>query len=200
MHGSSNPFLFYCPLHMEILPILAAAGVVEGLTETASSIKGQFGLQSQLFISQAIGFLIFAGVLYRFAFKPIQSMLDERRNRIIEGEEKLKHIEKQLAESEANTAAAIAKANSEAVRLIDEAKTGAAAFTEQKAQEAIASAQLILTKAEAAAKADRNRLEVELKREFGRLVAQTTTQVTGKILNADDQKRINEDALARVEA
>lgn len=185
---------------MEILSILAAAGVVEGLQDTATSIKGQFGLQGQLFISQAIGFLIFAGVLYKFAFKPIQAMLEERRTRISDGEEKLKQIEKQLADSEANTAAAIAKANSEAVRLIDEAKTGAAAFTEQKAQEAIASAQLILTKAEAAAKADRDRLATELKREFGRLVAQTTTQVTGKILNDDDQKRINEDALARVEA
>jgi hypothetical protein len=31
-------------------------------------------------------------------------------------------------------------------------------------------------------------------------VAQTTSQVTGKVLTADDQKRINEDALAKVEA
>ena len=50
------------------------------------------------------------------------------------------------------------------------------------------------------ARADRDRLSTELKREFGRLVAATTSQVTGKILNADDQKRISEDALAKVEA
>ena len=97
------------------------------------------------------------------------------------------------------TAAAIAKANDEAVRLINEAKEGAHAFSEQKAQEAIAQAQQILAKAEAAAKADRDRLSTELKREFGRLVAATTAQVTGKVLTADDQKRINEDALAKVE-
>ena len=82
----------------------------------------------------------------------------------------------------------------------NEAKQGAAAFSEQKTQEAIASAQQILTKAEAAARVDRDRLSTELKREFGRLVAATTSQVTGKVLTADDQKRINEDALARVEA
>ena len=139
-------------------------------------------------------------VLKKFAFGPVQQILEERRARIAGGEAKLKQIEKQLADSEATTAAAIEKANSEAVRLIEEAKHGAAVFSEQKSQEAIASAQQILTKAEAAARADRDRLSTELKREFGRLVAATTSQVTGKILNADDQKRISEDALAKVEA
>jgi len=139
-------------------------------------------------------------ILKKFAFGPIKDMLEQRRTRIAEGEAKLKQIEKQLAESEATTAAAIAKANEDAVRMINEAKQGAAAFTEQKAQEAIAQAQQILAKAEVAAKADRDRLSTELKREFGRLVASTTSQVTGKVLTADDQKRINEDALAKVEA
>jgi F-type H+-transporting ATPase subunit b len=184
---------------MEILNILAAAGVAEGLKETGLAIKEQFGLQGQLFFSQAIGFLIFAGVLYKFAFGPIQAMLEQRRTRIAEGEEKLKSIERQLAESEATTAAALAKANDDAVRLIHEAKLGAASFSEQKAQEAISQAQKILSKAEAAAKAERDLLHAELKREFGRLVAVTTSQVTGKVLNADDQRRINEDALAKVE-
>jgi F-type H+-transporting ATPase subunit b len=98
------------------------------------------------------------------------------------------------------TAAAISKANDEAVRMVTEAKQGAATFTEQKAQEAISSAQQILARAEAAAKAEHERLTAELKREFGRLVIATTSQVTGKVLTGDDQRRINEDALATVEA
>jgi F-type H+-transporting ATPase subunit b len=146
-----------------------------------------------------INFFIVIWVLKKFAFGPIQTMLEQRRARIAEGEEKIKQIEQQLAESAQTTAAAIAKANEEAVRLIDEARQGATAFTEQKAQEAIAQAQQILAKAETAAKADRDRLALELKREFGRLVTATTARVTGKVLTADDQKRINEDALAQVE-
>lgn len=175
------------------VPAAASEGVVGEITRT-------FKIHTWFLISQFISFAIVIFLLKKFAFGPVQAMLEQRRGRIAEGEAKLKQIEKQLAESEATTTAAIAKANAEAVRLIEEAKSGAAVFTEQKAQEAIASAQLILSKAEAAAKADRDRLATELKREFGRLVAQTTTQVTGKILNADDQKRINEDALAKVEA
>jgi F-type H+-transporting ATPase subunit b len=156
-------------------------------------------LNGAFFAAQVINFFLVVFILRKFAFGPIQNMLNQRRMRIAEGEEKLKRIEKQLADSEATTAAAIAKANEDAVRLINEARQGAAAFTEQKAQEAISQAQQILTKAEAAAAAERERIAADLKREFGRLVAATTAQVTGKVLTADDQKRINEDALASVE-
>jgi len=174
-------------------PAVESDGVIGDITKT-------FKVYWPLFISQCVSFLIVAILLKKFAFGPIQGMLEQRRTRIAEGEEKLKRIEKQLADSEATTAAAIAKANEDAVLLINEAKEGAAAFTEQKSHEAIAQAQQILAKAEAAAKADRERISAELKREFGRLVAATTSQVTGKVLTDADQKRINEDALAKVEA
>ena len=179
-----------------MINLLAAAaeqgGVLENMAKT-------FGWKPMLFIAQLVNFALVIFVLKKFAFGPIQQILTERRERIIAGEEKVKLIEKQLAESEMTTAAAIAKANEESVRLITEAKESAASFSEQKSQEAIAQAQQILAKAEAAAKADRDRLATELKREFGRLVASTTSQVTGKVLTAEDQHRINEDALAKVE-
>jgi len=180
-----------------MITILASAAAESpGVLE---NIKTTFGLNGAFFAAQVINFFLVVFILKKFAFGPIQNMLNLRKERISEGEEKLKRIEKQLAESEATTAAAIARANDEAVRLINEAKDGAHAFSEQKAQEAISQAQQILAKAEAAAKADRDRLSTELKREFGRLVAATTSQVTGKVLTAEYQNRINEDALAKLE-
>ena len=155
-----------------------------------------FGVNWSLFISQVISFLIVAFVLKKFAFGPVQAMLEQRRARISEGEEKLKRIEKQLAESEQRTQEALDKANASAQRLIDEAKESAASLTEKKAQEAIASAQQILAKADEAAKADRKAMTAELKAEFGRLITSTTANVTGKILTDVDQKRINDEALA----
>ena len=175
--------------------LLAAAAEHPNALEALSKT---FGLHGAFFVAQVVNFFLVIFVLKKFAFGPIQQMLEQRRARIVAGEEKLKHIEKQLAESESTTAAAIAKANEDAVRLINEAKEGAAAFTEQKAQEAISQAQQILAKAEAAANADRERIATELKLEFGRLVASTTSQVTGKVLTAADQSRINDEALAKV--
>lgn len=188
-------------------PILAAAELAAGevgqavaKTGIVETLQKDFGWNAPFFFAQLINFIIVILVLKKFAFAPVQKILEERRSRIIAGEEKLKLIERQLADSMQTTATAIAKANEEAVRMVTEAKQGAAVFTEQKAQEAISSAQQIIARAEAAAKAEHDRLSAELKREFGRLVIATTSQVTGKVLTGDDQRRINEDALATVEA
>jgi F-type H+-transporting ATPase subunit b len=94
----------------------------------------------------------------------------------------------------------IAKANADAKRMIDEAKASASTLTEQKAQEAIASAQNIIAKAEAAAQAERAQIAADLKREFGRLVASTAQNATGGKLTADQQRAINEESLAKVQA
>ena len=178
-----------------MISILASAG-----TEAASQgFLETFGVNWPFFIAQLVNFIIVLIVLKKFAFGPIQEMLEQRKKRIAEGEDKLKRIEQQLADSEQRTQEAIDQANADAARLINEAKESAASLTEKKAQEAIASAQAILAKAEEAAKAERKTMTAELKREFGRLVTATTATVTGKVLNDDDQKRINEEALTSVE-
>ena len=83
---------------------------------------------------------------------------------------------------------------------MEEAKESAVAIGDKKAQEAAAEARAILAKAEEAAKSERDKMHAALKKEFGRLVASTTAQVTGKVLTDEDQKRINEEALAEVDS
>ncbi len=179
-----------------ILAETATAG-----TEAAKSgLLETFGVSWPFFIAQLINFIIVLFVLKKFAFGPIQQILEQRKQRIADGEAKLKQIEKQLAESAQHTAEVIAKANADAKRMIEEAKASASSLTEQKAQEAIATAQSIIAKAEAAAQAERAQIEADLKREFGRLVATTAQQATGGKLTSDQQRAINEESIARVQA
>jgi F-type H+-transporting ATPase subunit b len=177
-----------------MIPILAVAGTEaaqQGFLET-------FGVNWPFFIAQLINFVLVLFVLKKFAFGPIQGILEERRNRIAEGEAKMEEIQKKLDESEQEKAVLLDKANADAKRMISEAKQSATALGEQKAQEAVAQAQTILNKAQEAARAERAALAAELKQEFGRLVVATTCQVTGKELNASDQKRINEEAVSSI--
>ena len=183
-----------------IATILASAPVIVEELATEQGFFETFGVHGAMLAAQFINFVIVILVLKKFAFGPVQAMLEQRRLRISEGEEKLKRIEQQLADSEQRTQEALDKANESAQRLINEAKESAAVLSEKKAQEAIASAQQILAKADEAAKADRKAMTAELKQEFGRLITATTANVTGKILTDVDQKRINEEALTSVEA
>jgi len=180
------------------LTVLAAAAPAGGEGDVVTEIVQTFGVNWKLFISQVISFLIVAFVLKKFAFGPVQEMLEQRKSRIADGEEKLAKIEQQLADSEKKTAEVIDKANADAKRLIEEAKESAGDLTEKKTQEAVASAQNIIAKAEEAAKAEREQIAAQLKSEFGRLVTATTAGVTGKVLTEEDQRRINSEALAKV--
>lgn len=181
----------------QLLILLAQAPAADGLNKF-EQITRTFGVHWSLLLSQLVSFLLVCFVLKKYAYGPIMEMLEKRRSRIEGGEKKLEEIERKLAASEAHTAELIAKANADSKRLIDEAKESSAALSERKTQEAIASAQNILAKAEETARAEREQLTAELKRDFGRLVTATTAKVSGKVLNDDDQRRINEEALTSI--
>ena len=83
-------------------------------------------------------------------------------------------------------------------RLIKEAGESAASLAEKKRQEAVAEAGAIVAKAREAANLEQEQLLAQLKREFGRMVVDATTRVTGKVLNNDDQDRINRETAAQV--
>lgn len=164
----------------------------------ASDIAQQFGLEAPKLIAQVIIFLVVFYVLKTKAFGPILAMLEQRRQRIADGESKLDKIAKDLAEAEKNAQAIVDKANDDANRLVKEAGDSAKSLAEKRQQEAIQEAGLILAKAREAATLEHAQLMSELKSQFGRMVTEATTRVTGKVLNTDDQARINQETSAQV--
>ena len=65
---------------------------------------------------------------------------------------------------------------------------------EQETQRAVAAAEQLVLKAREAAAREHTRMLTELRGEVGRLVVTTAAAVTGKILTADDQRRLAEEA------
>ena len=182
---------------MNAFILLAAEG---GLGQMVSEKAEVFGFHWWLFLSQLISFCIVATLLQKFAYKPILSVLEQRRQQIKEGLENAEKIKQQLVESEARYAEILNKANNDAQKLIDEARASSAVIAERKQQQAIADAEQIIAKARAATAQEHEKILSELKREVGRLVVDTTSKVTGKILTAEDQKRLSEDVARQVTA
>jgi F-type H+-transporting ATPase subunit b len=177
-------------------PIIAAqaGGFGQMLRDTGET----FGWNPWLFLSQVISFAIVAFLLRRFAYKPIVAVLEDRRRTIEQSQLNAEKIKKQLAEAEKRYQEILAKANDDAQRMIDEARQSSAHLAERKQQEAIAAAEQIIAKAREAATMEHERQMQLLKRELGRLVIDTTTKVTGKVLTSDDQKRLQEEAARQV--
>jgi len=168
------------------------------ILDSAKDTADQFGWNWKLFLSQVISFTIVALLLRRFAYKPILNVLEQRRQQIAEGQANAEKIKKQLAEAEQRHAEILAKANVAAQKMIDEARESGAHIAERKEQEAIASAEQILAKAREASAIEHERTMMELKRELGRLVVNTTAKVTGKVLTPDDQRRLQDEASRQI--
>ena len=87
-------------------------------------------------------------------------------------------------------------AHADSKALIEEARAAAEASTNKELQRAIKDAELIIIHAKEAIIIDRQRMVEEVKRDMISLVVATTEKVAGKVLNADDQQRLNKEAAA----
>jgi len=150
----------------------------------------KLGIEPKILVAQLISFSLVLFVLWKFAFGPIFAMLNARRDKIAEALANAEKIKGDVARTETERQKILTEAGDQANKLIDDARQAAARVRETETQKAIASAEQIVTKAREAATQERAQMLAQLKREVGRLVVQTTTTVTGKILTADDQTRL----------
>lgn len=169
------------------------ASIGSDLAKNATDTAQTFGLDWPHLIAQIISFLIVAALLYKYAYHPILTVLEQRRQRIAEGLANADRAKAELARTEAMQREVLDKANAQAMKLIEEARAAAARVQEQETQKAITQAEQIIAKAREATALERSRMLIDLRREVGALVVRTTTQVIGKTLTPEDQQRLAEE-------
>lgn len=127
---------------------------VEGHEESEggiAAVAGTFGLRSDIFVAQLVNFLIVLLVLWKFAYKPILRMLEER---------------------EAKIAKSVADADAIAVRVAD---------LEREREEVILTArkdaQVIMAEAVAQSEARKDEMVEAAKREVERVITKSKQQM-----------------------
>jgi F-type H+-transporting ATPase subunit b len=163
-----------------------------------ADILDKFKIEGPSFIAQCVILLVVFAVLNKFAFGPVMQLLLERRQRIEDAEANFAQSKANLANAEGQAREVVEAANAKAAGMIKEATEVAAATAEKKRQEAIAEAASIITKGREATVIERDQVFATLKRDFGRLVVETTGKVTGKVLTPDDHARINQEAVTQI--
>ena len=176
-----------------LLAAQEGGGQVEEIART-------FGVDWPHLGAQIISFLIVCAILYKFAYKGVLAMLEERRVQIAQGLANAEKIKAELDRTEAQRQEVMKEAYAQSAKVIEEARTAAARLLEAETQKAIAAAEQIVSRAGEAAAQDHDRMLTDLKREVGRLVVQATTLVTGKVLTGEDQRRLAEEAAKQVAA
>lgn len=172
--------------------LVALQAVAEG-GGPIEQIATTFGVDWPHLLAQIVSFGIVCLVLYFLAYKPVLQILEARRQQIASGLANAEKIKAELARIESERQAVLLKADAEGKQLIDEARAAAARVEAEETRKAVASAEQIVIRAREATERDRARMLAEVKGEVGRLVVQTTAKVAGKVLTAEDQRRLAEE-------
>ncbi len=148
-----------------------------------------------LMIWTIVAFLITLFVLKRWAFGPIQQMIDERRERIhqslVEADNARAEARRLLEEHRA----LIAQARQEAEKIRQEVRADAEAMRERVRDETEADRQRRLEETRRQIEAETARSLTVIRQEVAELTVLAVSKVTGKVLDAADQRRLIDEAI-----
>lgn len=185
------------------LVLAAASSAVEVHAAAAPSggpteLLQQFGVEWKYVIWQFISFAILAGVLYKFAIKPILGTMDERNAKIEAGLKNAEATAARLAEAQVQAAAQLKEAQLAANKIIEEARKTSKELADREAAAATERANGLITKAQEAIELERKKMMEEARGEIARLVVVTTERVLAKRLTDADRSAYNEAAASEL--
>ena len=152
-----------------------------------------------LMIWTIVTFLIVLFVLRRFAFARIQGLIDERRERIREALDEADKARQEARELRELTRKEREEAQADRERILDETRRQAQAQAEQARKKAEEDLRRRLDENQRAFEAESRRLREEIRRDVVELTLLTAEKVTGKVLDADDQRRLIDETIEEID-
>ncbi|MGH3006304.1 MAG: F0F1 ATP synthase subunit B [Gaiellaceae bacterium] len=152
-----------------------------------------------LMIWTIVTFLIVLFVLRRLAFGRIQGLIDARRDRIREAldeADKARHEARELRESVRRERE---EAKAERDRILDDTRRQAQRQLDQARERAEADLQERLDKNREEIEAENVKLREGIRRDVVELTLLASEKVTGKVLDADDQRRLIDETIEEID-
>jgi F-type H+-transporting ATPase subunit b len=161
------------------------------LLGTSSLIKVTPGLMIWTLVCFAITFF----VLRRYAFGPIQKVIDERRERIRQSIEEADRAREEARNLLDEHRKLVGKAKAEAEEILVEARRIADAQRDRVREETETDRARRLEETKRQIEAETQRALGQIRAEVAELTLVATSKVTGKVLDRDDHRKLIEDAI-----
>jgi F-type H+-transporting ATPase subunit b len=148
-----------------------------------------------LMIWTLVAFGITFFVLKKVAFKPIQTTIDARRDRIREAVEEADNARNEARDLLEQNRAVLAEARSESAQILAEARKVADAQIQRAKDEAEVERQRRLEDTRKQIDAETVRAIDQIRGEVADLTLEATQRVVGKVLDSADQRRLIDEAI-----
>ena len=182
---------------MDIL-LSIAAGATEQAVGTLVEEGGGAGLQINLFwiIVSSLNFLLFLFLISRFAFGPINEMLESRRVRIEQGLKDAEQARRDREQAETERVATLQEARREAGEILTRAQRVAEEAREADIAATKAELERLRERAASEIEAEAQRAIAELRKEVADLALLAAGKVVGETLTSERERRLVEEFLA----
>ena len=175
-----------------------ATGATERAVATLAEEGGGAGLQINLFwiIVSSLNFLLFLFLISRFAFGPINEILESRRTRIEQGLKDAEQARRDREQGEAERAATLQEARREANDILTRAQKVAQESRDADIAATKAELERIRERAAAEIEAEKVRAISEVRTEVADLALRAASKVVGETLTSERERRLVEEFLA----
>jgi F-type H+-transporting ATPase subunit b len=183
---------------VDILLSIAAGAAQQAVPALAE--EGGAGLQINLFwiIVSSLNFLLFLFLISRFAFGPINQILESRRTRIEQGLKDAEQARRDRENAEKERAAALQEARREANEILARAQKIAQETRDADIAATKADLERIRERAAAEIEAEKQRAITELRTEVTDLALQAASKVVGETLNTERERRLVAEFLTEI--
>jgi F-type H+-transporting ATPase subunit b len=152
-----------------------------------------------LMIWTILTFLIVLFVLRRVAFSRIQALIDQRRERIRDALDAADKAREEARELRELTAREREEARAERDRILEETRRQAQQQFERSRREADEDLKRRLEENQRTLEAENRKLREQIRRDVVELTLLAAEKVTGKALDADDQRRLIDETIAEAD-
>ena len=171
----------------------AAHDVAHAAEATGGGPLGTFGISLQLFIAQLVNFGVVLLVLWKWVYKPLLKVMEERTNKIETSLKQADKIEQDRIAADEKVLEQLNTAKEEGRAIIAEAQEKAVVLAEKHKVKTQAEVEAVVAQAKAQIASDREQMIADLKVEAGKLVADAAEKVLKQKLDSKaDEALISE--------
>ncbi|MFH1611116.1 MAG: F0F1 ATP synthase subunit B [Patescibacteria group bacterium] len=163
-----------------------------------AKVAGQFGINGQIFVSQLINFLIVLIILWRFVYKPIVKMLDERSEKIEKSMKQADEIEKRVSEIEKEKDRIITETQKQAQEIIQKAHAQGQARQEEIILSAKHEVERIIEKGKSQLGDEKTAMMKELRKDIIDIALKAATRILQDQVDETKSKSLAEETVRKL--
>ncbi len=163
-------------------------------------VLSDFGINPVLLLAQVVNFLVLLFILKKLLYKPVITLLDERKKKIEDSLANAEKIQKELEETEVRREKVLTEAIEEGKRIIAEASAQGNALVIESQNKAKADMEAMMEQGKAMIAGERDKMTREVKGEVARMIEMSMEKVLGGSLDSKSQQKLVDDAVKSIKS